>query len=352
MTKTAGERKVMKAAEYHDNHDVRVVGIPVPRIGQGEVLVKTKVCGICGSDLVHWYHKTKGSPFFGHEVSGIVTQVGEGVERFKEGDRVFVHHHVPCFICHYCRRGSYTMCSTYRSTHLDPAGLAEYIRVPQLNVKNGGLIRLPDNVSFEEGSLIEPIACCMRGLRKTNLCTGDTVLIIGAGFAGLVHLQLARMMGAGLVGITDFFDSKLRKAKVLGVDFTINPGRESVKEKLYAVNEGRGADVVVITPGSTRAIEQGLELLDRGSTLYLYGFTSPQEYISILPYSIFFAETNLVASYSASPLETNAVCRLMKEGKMTLRELITHRFSLDQIGEAVEIAAKAEESLKVIITFD
>jgi len=289
------------------------------------------------------------SPFFGHEVSGIVEKVGEGVDNFKEGDRVFIHHHVPCFICHYCRRGKYTMCPTYHHTNFDPAGLAEYIRVPEINVKNGGVIKLPNNISFEEGSLFEPIGCCIRGLKEAHLHMGDTVLVIGLGFTGLVHVQLARIMGAGLVVATDFIDFKLEKAREMGADVTINPGREDVKEKLYEVNEGRGADVVVVTPASIKAIEEAIGFLDKGGTLYL---TSPDEYLSILPYTFFFSELSLTTNYSASPIETNAACRLIEEGKIKTKELITHRFSLDQIQEAMELAAKAEESLKVVIKFD
>lgn len=342
----------MRVAEYHSNKDIRVVDMPVPKIGQGEILIKTKVCGICGSDVLEWYKRMKKSPFFGHEVSGVIKEVGEGLEGFKEGDRVFVQHHVPCFVCHYCQRGSYTMCSTYRSTNLDPAGFAEYIRVPRLNVENGGVIKLSDDVSYEEGSLIEPIACCMRGLKKANLQMGDTVLIIGAGFTGLAHLQLAKIMGAGLVAVSDFFDFKLEKAKNMGADVTINPTRENVKQRLYQVNEGRGADLVIVTPASTRAIKESVEFLGKGATLYLFGLASPNEYVSILPYSFFFSELSLIAIYSASPIETNAVYRLIKEGKIKTQGLITHRFSLAQIGQAVELAATARESLKVIVKFD
>ncbi|MCD6575169.1 alcohol dehydrogenase catalytic domain-containing protein [Candidatus Aerophobetes bacterium] len=342
----------MKVAEYHSNEDVRIVDMPVPEVGEGEILVKTKVCGICGSDVLEWYRRMRKSPFFGHEVSGIIEKVGKGVKELGRGDRVFIHHHVPCFTCHYCRRGSYTMCPTYHRTNLDPSGFAEYIRVPRTNVENGGVIKLPDNISFEEASLIEPMGCCMRGLKRTNLQMGDTVLVVGTGFAGLVHIQIAKMMGAGLIIASDFFDFKLQEAKKMGADVVVNPGKEKVKEKLYEVNEGRGADVVVVTPPSTRVIKEAIEFLDRGGTLYLFGPTSPDDYLSILPYTFFFSELSLITSYSASPIETNAVCRLMQEGKITTQGLITHRFKLDQIGEAVRVAARADESLKVIVNFE
>lgn len=341
----------MKVAEYYSAQDVRIVDIPVPEIGPGEILMKTKVCGICGSDILDWYRKTKKTHFFGHEVTGVIEKVGEGVRGFSPGDRIYVNHHVPCFVCHWCRRGSYTMCPTYRQTDLDPAGFAEYIRIPRINVENGGIIKLPDNVSFEEGSLIEPIGCCMRGLKKANLQPGDTVLIIGAGFTGLAHLQLARVMGAALIIVIDFFDFKLKKAKILGADVTINPEKESVKKKLYQINEGRGADVVVVTPASTEAIKQAIEYLDKGSTLYLFGPTSPDDYIQILPHTFFFSEISLITSYSSTPIEDNAVCRLIKEKKIKAEELITHRFQFNKIKEAVALAAKSRHSLKIVINF-
>ncbi len=342
----------MKAAEYHRHGDIRIVDIPVPEIGQEEILVKTKVCGVCGSDVLKWYREKKKSISFGHEVSGIVAKIGKKVEGFQKGDRVFVHHHVPCYICQYCRKGYYTMCAMFHQTNIDPRGFAEYIRVPMLNVRQGGVIKLPDNVSFEAASLIEPIACCVRGLKKTNLQMQDTVLIIGAGFSGLAHLQLVKMMGAGLVVVTDFFDFKLKKAKMLGADFTINPSCQKVKEKLYQINEGKGADLVVVTPASTKTIKEAIDLVGKGGTLYLFGPTSPEDYVSIFPFTFFFSEINLITTYSASPLETHAVCKLLKEKKINAQELITHRFSIDKIEEAVELATKAEESLKVVIEFE
>ncbi|HHF98036.1 MAG TPA: alcohol dehydrogenase [Candidatus Aerophobetes bacterium] len=340
----------MKVAEYHGFNDIRIADYPVPEIGKGEILIKTKVCGVCGSDLLEWYRKQKKTPFFGHEVSGVVEKVGEEVKNVKVGDRVFVNHHVPCFTCHWCRRGSYTMCPVYRRTDFYPGGFAEYIKVPEINVRNG-VIKLSSDVSFKDASLIEPIACCLRGLKKAGIKVGDTVLIIGAGFTGLSHLQLAKMMGAGLVGVCDFFDFKLEKAKLLGADFVINPSKENVKEKLYSVNEGRGADIVVVTPSSVKAIQDAIEYLDKGSTLYLFGPTSPEDYISILPYRFFFSEISLITSYSSSPIEDNAVYRLIKEKKINTEELITHRFLFDEIAEAVRVARRAEDSLKVIVEF-
>lgn len=341
----------MKLAKYSDLNEIWVVDAQVPEIEPGDILVKTKVCGICGTDLLEWYRKIKKSPFLGHEVTGVIEKAGKNVDAFKEGDRVFIHHHVPCFVCHYCRRGKYTMCSTYHSTHFDPAGMAEFVRVPELNVTHGGVIKLPDNVSFEQGSLLEPVGCCLRGIANTNLHTGDTVLIIGAGFTGLIHAQLARMMGASLVIVSDFFDFKLAKAKEMGADVTINPGKENMKEKLYMVNQARGADIVIVTPASTRAIQEAVEYLDKGGHLYLFGPTSPDDYVSLLPYTFFFSELSLSTSYSATAIETNAACKLIQQKRLQTNGLITHRFNINEVQKAIGIAKKADASLKVIIEF-
>ncbi|MBC7189718.1 alcohol dehydrogenase catalytic domain-containing protein [Candidatus Aerophobetes bacterium] len=341
----------MKVAKYYSSEDIRIVDAPVPEIKEGEILVRTKVCGICGSDILAWYREVKKSLSFGHEITGVVEKVAKGVENVKEGDRVFVHHHVPCFVCHFCQRGSYTMCPTFHRTNIYPSGFAEYIRVPEINVRNGGVIPLSENVSFEEGSLIEPMACCMRGLKRARVRWGDTVLVIGAGFTGLVHTQLARMMGAGVIVICDFFDFKLEKAKKMGADVTVNLSKEDVKEKLYEVSRGRGADLVVVTPASVKAIEGAMEFLAKGGTLYFFGPTSPSEYLSLLPHDFFFSELTLMTNYSASPLETHAIYRLMEEKRITTEGLITHRFDLFHLKEAIEIAKKADKSIKVVINF-
>ena len=338
----------MRAARYYSNDDVRVEEVPVPKIGPGEILVEVKTCGVCGSDVMEWYMKPRAPLFFGHEPAGVVYQVGKEVGNLSIGDRVFVHHHVPCFVCHYCRRGSYTMCRTFKETRLYPGGFAEYVRVPAPNVRTD-VLRLPAPVSFEEGSLIEPMACCLRGIKRANLKLGDTVLIMGAGFTGLVHLQLAKILGAGLVIVSDFLDFKLEKAKKLGADIIINPGKEDALEKIKDVNEARGADIVVVTPGSIEALKEAIRLAGKGATLYQYGPTSPEATLSIVPHQFFFSEITFVASYSCSSLETRTILEYIYQKRIDTDGLITHNFDLDQIGQAVKLTAKAKESLKVLV---
>ena len=193
----------MKVARYYSRHDIRLEEVPVPKIGPGEILVQVKACGLCGSDLMEWYVKEKAPAVLGHEPTGVVAEVGEGVAKFEAGDRVFVHHHVPCFTCHHCLRGYYTLCETFKATHLDPGGFAEYIRVPAPNVERD-VLKLPPDMSFDQATLIEPVATCIRGIKRAGIQMGDTVVVIGAGVAGLILMQLARVLGAGMVVNTDF----------------------------------------------------------------------------------------------------------------------------------------------------
>jgi len=341
----------MKAALYYSNDDIRVVDIPIPKIGPGDVLVKMKACGVCGSDVLEWYRKPRAPMYFGHEVTGVVVDKGDEVKSFKVGDRVFVHHHVPCFVCHYCQRGSYTMCPTYHTSFLDPGGFAEFIRVPAINVERG-MLRLPSEIPFEEGTLIEPFSCGLRGLKKSGLQHGDTVLIIGAGFSGIIHIQLAKLLGAGMVIVSDLIDYKLEKAKEFGADYTVNPEKDDIEKAIRDVNEGRLADIVVVTPASCIAIKQAINLADKGATVYIFGPTSPEESMKLVPHKLFFSEITLMASYSSYISETTATLGYIKRGQINCSGLITHRFGLDEIGDAIKLTAEAKHSLKVVVVSD
>jgi len=338
----------VKVARYYSRHDIRLEEVPVPRIGAGEILVQVKACGLCGSDLMEWYANAKAPVVLGHEPAGVVAEVGEGVEAFEVGDRVFVHHHVPCFTCHYCLRGYYTLCETFKATHIDPGGFAEYIRVPALNVERD-VLKLPPDLPFDQATLIEPVATCIRGIKRAGVQTGDTVAVIGAGVTGLIHIQLARMFGAGMIVATDFTPFRLKMARRLGADFTIHAG-EDVLTALKRLNEGRGADVVIVTPGNIKAMEQGMALAGEGATVLLFGPTPPEAVLPVSPYRLFFSEITITGSYSCSPPETRQALKLIRGGRIKVKELITHHFDLTGVGEAIRLAAKAGESLKIVIT--
>jgi L-iditol 2-dehydrogenase len=338
----------MKVARYYSRQDVRVEEIPVPDVGPGEILVQVRACGLCGSDLMEWYVAGKAPTVLGHEPAGVVAGVGEGVGEFEIGDRVFVHHHVPCFTCHHCLRGHYTLCETFRTTHLDPGGFAEYIRVPALNVQRD-VLKLPPSMSFAQATLIEPVATCVRGVERAGIQTGDTVVVIGAGGTGLIHSQLARIYGAGMVLVTDFSPYRLEMARQLGADHAVD-AHGDVLTTLRQLNGGRGADVVIVSAGSIQAMEEGMALAGGGATVLLFAPSSPEETLAISPHRLLFSEITVTSTYSCSPRETRQALRLIEGDRIEVEKLITHRFDLGGVGEAIRLAAKAGDSLKIVIT--
>jgi L-iditol 2-dehydrogenase len=338
-----------KAARYYSGTDIRIENVVLPEIKEGEIKVRVKACGICGSDISDWYMEPRAPAYFGHEPSGNVVEVGKGVKGLKEGDRVFAHHHVPCFVCHYCRRGYYTLCRTFKETALFPGGFADHIVVPVLNVERDTLV-LPDGMSYEEGTLIEPVACCIKGIKRANLRIGDTVAVIGAGFMGLVHVQLARLFGAGKIIAVDSVPYRLEKAKDLGSDHIINFKEEKVPEKFRELNNGRGADVVILCTGQYSALEEAMETAEKGSTVYIFAPFYPEVTFPVDLNRFFFSEFTIYASYSASHLETREALRLIAGKQIDTKSLITHRYPIERIGEALELVKTATDSLKVIVT--
>ena len=337
----------MRTAVYCNNNDVRLEERPVPKIGDGELLVKVIASGICGSDVMEWYRIKKAPLVLGHELSGEVVEVGKGVEKFKKGDRVFVTHHVPCNTCHYCLIGHHSACDTLRTTNFEPGGFAEYIRVPKINVDRGTFI-LPDEISYEEGTFIEPLACCFRGLRLSNFKAGQKVLVIGSGISGLLHIQLAKALGAGKIVATDISEYRLNAAKKFGADEIIN-AKEDVPKKLKEINKGFLADLVIICTAAEAAIQQGLQSIDRGGTVLLFAPTNPDVKTPISLWDIWRNEVTLTTSYAASGQDIAATIELMANKRVNLKEMITHRLSLADAGKGFKLVADAKESIKVII---
>ncbi len=338
----------MRVAKYYSRDDIRLEQMPVPEIGPGEMLVQVKACGLCGSDLMEWYADAKAPAVLGHELVGFVSQLGGGVQGFMRGDRVFVHHHVPCFVCHYCRRGSYSSCQTFKESRIYPGGFAEYIRVPAINVQRD-VLHLPEGLDFEEATLIEPAACAIRGMKRAGSQEGDTVLIIGVGVSGLLFAQLSRLWGAGMVIASDPVDYRLEAARKLGADFTVDPVEEDLGTKLRDLNAGRGADLVIVTPSNAKAMEQGLRLAGKGGTVLLYAPLPPGDTLPVKVHDLLFSEITLVSTYSCGPDETRTALEFIRRGRVQTRGLITHRFGLDEVGEAIRLAVQAGESLKVVV---
>jgi len=338
----------MKVAVYYRLDDIRIEDKPKLKIGPDEILVEMKACGVCGSDLMDWYLHSRAPLVLGHEPAGVVAEAGKSVKNFRVGDRVFVHHHVACLTCHYCTRGDYTMCSQFGQTHIEPGGFAEYFRVPALNLQIDTL-KLPDSVSYEEATLIEPVGCCIRAQNKCQIQAGDTVAIIGAGPSGIIHAVLAQVLGATKTIVSDTVEYRLKAAKRFGADLTVNPQKEKLSERVKDATEGRGADVVVVTAPNVKAILEGVQVCRRGGTLCLFAPTQPEEQASLSPHRLFFSEIKIVPSYSTSHVETRLALQLISSGRIKAKELITHRFPLSQTAEAFRIAATSKECLKVIV---
>jgi L-iditol 2-dehydrogenase len=338
----------MKAAVYYSQQDIRIEETPTPEIGEDEVLVAMKACGICGSDLMDWYLKNRAPLVLGHEPTGIIAKAGSKVKQFNVGDRVFVHHHVACLTCHYCTHGDYTLCRQFHETHIDPGGLAEYFRVPAPNLQIDTL-KISETLSFEEATLIEPVGCCIRALSKSSIQAHDTVVIIGAGATGMIHTTLSKMFGAAKTIVSDLIDYRLQMAKKFGADVIVNPKNEDLKAVVNAETDGIGADLVVVTAPSLEAYKSGLSICRKGGKLCVFAPTSPGKYLQISPKELFFSEIQIIPSYSTSHLETRKALELIKTGKLKVKQLITHRFRLANTAKAFKTAIEDKESLKVIV---
>jgi len=337
----------MRVAMYYNNRDVRLEELPKPKIGPGEFLMKVMACGICGSDVLEWYRVPKAPRVLGHEATGEIVEVGAGVERYKAGDRVFVSHHVPCGECRYCLSGHHTACETLHKTNYDPGGFAEYVRVPKINVERG-VYPLPDDMPLEDGTLIEPLACVVRGQRLANVRQGDTVLILGSGVSGLLHVQLARARGAERIIATDINEYRLSAAKKFGGDAAIN-AKEDVPEKVRQANGGRLADKVIVCTGATSASRQALRCVDRGGTILFFAVPKPGVDIPVPVTEFWRNEVTMATSYGAGPDDLNEALKLINERKVDVHDMITHRLGLEEAGLGFKLVAEAKESLKVVI---
>ncbi len=338
----------MRVAVWYNNRDVRIEEKPVPQIGFGELLVRVEACGICGSDVMEWYRLDRAPLVLGHEIGGQIVAVGEGVEHYREGDRVSAAHHVPCNTCHYCLNGHHTVCDTLRQTNFDPGGLAEYIRLPTINVDRG-VFRLPDEVSYEEATFIEPLACTLRGQRRAHMPPGNSVLVIGSGISGLLYVQLVRTLGASRVIATDINDYRLEAAQRFGAEATIH-AREDLPARLRQVNQGRLADLVIVCTGAESAIAQALKSVERGGTVLFFAPTDAGVTIPISINELFWRnDITLTTSYGGSPADYQAALEIIRAGTIPVRQMITHRLGLAETGLGFQLVADAQNSIKVII---
>jgi L-iditol 2-dehydrogenase len=338
----------MQVARLYDFGDIRVEESSRPEVGSTDMLVRVSACGICSGDIMPWYIRRKAPLVLGHEPVGVVEDVGSAVSDFAPGERVFVHHHAPCFQCLACRRGEYVQCPTWRATNLTPGGMAEFFLVSAANQRD--TLKLPDDVSDNDGVLVEPAACVVKSLRRSGLKAGESVLVIGLGIMGMMHVKLARNLGAGVIIGADLFESRAQRSRDLGADFGLVVSGDDLVDQVREVTRGAMADVVIVGPGSSRAINTGIAAAGKGATVVQFTATPPDEEMLVKPHDLYFNETRLVPSYSCGPDDTREALDLVRSGVINARELVTHQFPLAEINQAYQQAQKPE-SLKVVVTF-
>lgn len=337
----------MKCAIYYNNKDIRLEEIPVPAVGENELLVKMRACGICGSDVLEWYRVKKAPLVLGHEMTGEIAVTGTRVRTYHAGDRVFVSHHVPCNTCKYCLRGHHTVCDTLRSTNFDPGGFAEFIRVPAINVDRGVFL-LPHEVSYEQGTFIEPLACVLRGQKIVRLQPGQSVFILGAGISGLLHLKLAKALGAGSVCIADIHQERLHFAEKFHATAAFLSDNH-VPEHLKAANNGHLADVVIVAAGSVEAMSMAWKTVDRGGTVLLFAPLEPGIDVSIPFFDLWHDGITITSTYAGAPIDITEAIELIRSRNVVVDDMITDRLPLARVSEGFALVEQARESLKVII---
>jgi len=283
----------------------------------------------------------------GHEIAGEVVEVGNGVERYKIGDRVFILHHVPCNNCYYCKNGHETACETLHTTNYFPGGFSEYIRIPEINVKRGTFL-LPDEVSYEDATFIEPLACVVRGQNLAGLKAGQSVLILGSGISGLLHLMLAKKRNAGKIIVTDINKYRLEMAKKLGADLALDAS-EDVPQRVREINDGRLTDLVIVCTSAKSAFDQALKSADRGGRILCFAPTLPETTLNIPINEFWRNEMTVMTSYANSPEEAKAALELIRTKEVPVGKLITHRLTLSEASQGFRLVSEAKESIKVII---
>lgn len=338
----------MKAARLYGFNDIRIEELPVPRPGPDEALLRTKASGICSGDAMSWYIEKKAPLVLGHEPAGEIVEVGKDVKEFKPGDRVFVHHHAPCLKCRHCLRGDHVQCPQWKNPGISPGGIAEYILISKRSLQNDTL-RLPEGVGFEDGALIEPLACSVKAMRRAGIREGDTALVIGLGVMGMLNIMASKAYGA-VIG-ADIVPFRLGKAKEMGADSVIDVSGEDIVESLSGLTGGEMADVVIVGPNSVDALKDGISCAAPGGSVVMFTPVRPGERLTFDPNELYFKDINLITSYSCGPEDTKEALRLIEAGVVRASHIVTHRFPIERTAEAYGLTAEARDSLKCLITF-
>ncbi len=322
-----------------------------PTAGPGEVTVALAACGVCGTDLekVRGNYRTAG--ILGHEPVGRIASLGAGVENLAIGDRVFVHHHVPCYDCPVCARGDYTFCPTYSRTNLDPGGFAETFRVPKENVDRGAVLPLAPSVDWDAGALLEPAGCALTAIRRVGLPEGATVFILGLGPVGLLYARLVRALGAGWVGGSEIAPPRRSAAERGGIDVTVDPREAgSIAGAVERATGGQGVDLAVVATGHPSVVRSATEIVRRGGTVNLFGLPESGSRLDADLQSIYLRGIRLVPTYATTEPDIAEVHRRVADGTLRISDLVSHRVPLERIGEAFRLAGRPEDSVKVVVT--
>jgi len=333
----------MKVAYWYNNKDIRIEEIPTPKPKSHEMLVKVISCGICGSDIVEWYRLPRAPLVQGHEIGAEVVSVGKSVEKFKPGDRVFIAPKVPCMECYYCRNGHYPQCSEVKERL--PGGFAEYILVPEILIENGTYL-LPDNITFDQSTFIEPLACVVRAQKLAGVKKGQSVLIIGCGMSGLLNLKLASTKGCKIIA-TDINRKKLEFARQIGADITIN-ATDNIAERLIEEN-GKKADVVLLCASADSAVEQAWRCVDKGGVVVLFAVPAPDKKVVVPVNDFWMNEIAILTSYYCGPPDIIEAMKIIEWQSVSVDDLITHRLPLNDIVQGFQLVTDGRKSIKVII---
>jgi len=342
----------MKAAVVKSNSNIEIKNIEKPPIGPGDMLVQMRACGICGSDVEKVFGKY-GQPSMrlGHEPAGVITQVGSEISNFSIGDRVFTHHHVACYSddCHECSHENETMCKKYYESNLEPCGLADEYVVPEWNVKHGGVLNIPDSMSFEEAAMIEPLACCIRAWNKFKHHKNDSVAILGVGPTGIMHVLLAKLYGLGKVFCLDLNDYRLNFAKKFETT-TIHSGNTNALEQIKSETANQGVDVVIVSTSSLNALKDAVNFVRKGGTIVMFGVPSKGAIIDLDMSEIYSKGITIVNSYAASDFDTKEALEKISNKQINVSQLITHKYNLQECQEAFVHAKSGDNAMKIIIS--
>lgn len=333
----------MKVSLWHNNKDIRIKEIPTPKPGPNEMLVKVHSCGICGSDIVEWYRLPRAPLIQGHEIGAEVVEVGKSIKNYKLGDRLMIAPKVPCLICDYCKNGHYPACSNVKERL--PGGFAEYILVPEVLVEKG-TYRLPDSISYDQSTFIEPLACVVRAQRLAGIKKGQTILVMGCGMSGLLHVKLAQTKKCTIVA-TDINKTRLEFATKIGADRAIDAS-ENVPERLTA-ELGRKADVVVLCTSALSAIDQAWKCVDKGGCVVFFAVPGPEKRVTVPINDFWTKEIKILTSYYCGPPDITEAIKLLEAGTIEVKDMITHKLPLKDIEKGFRLVIEGQESIKVII---